>query len=150
MQLDWCVGQILETIDRRGLASDTLVIFSSDNGPVVDDGYHDDAVAKLGGHRPAGDLRGGKYKLPLRGARACRLRCAGLPGSSRAFGTALACQIDLVASLAALVGVKLADTEAPDSFDILPALLGTSATGRDHLVEHVAGVLCHCDRENGN
>ena len=53
---------------------------------------------------------------------------------------ALVCQIDLIASLAALVGRKLADEDAPDSVDVLAALLGTSATGRDHLVEH-AGVL---------
>ena len=60
-ELDWCVGEILETLDRRGLAQDTLVIFTSDNGPVVDDGYQDDAVKRLGSHQPAGPLRGGKY-----------------------------------------------------------------------------------------
>jgi arylsulfatase A-like enzyme len=138
VQLDWCVGQILETLDRRDLARDTLVIFSSDNGPVVDDGYRDDAVAKLGGHRPAGNLRGGKYSAFEGGTRVpfvVRWPARVKPGVS----TALACQIDLVASLAALVGAK-PDTEAPDSIDILPALLGTSATGRDNLVEH-AGVL---------
>ena len=104
-QLDWCVGEILETLDRRGLANDTLVIFSSDNGPVVDDGYRDDAVAKLGGHRPAGPLRGGKYsafeggtrvpflvRWPARVKPACR---------RRSFARSI-----LLASLAALVGRK--------------------------------------------
>jgi arylsulfatase A-like enzyme len=57
-----------------------------------------------------------------------------------AVSTALVCQIDLLATLAALVDQKLGNDDAPDSFDVLPALLGTSATGRDHLVEH-AGVL---------
>ena len=60
-QLDWCVGEIVDALERRGIARNTLVIFTSDNGPVVDDGYRDDAVTKLGGHRPAGPLRGGKY-----------------------------------------------------------------------------------------
>ena len=138
-ELDWCVGEILETLDRRGLANDTLIIFSSDNGPVVDDGYRDDAVKKLGGHRPAGPLRGGKYSAFEGGTRVpflVRWPARVKPGVS----TALVCQIDLLASLASLVGRKLGDDDAPDSVDVLAALLGTSATGRDHLVEH-AGVL---------
>jgi len=61
LQLDWCVGEILKTLDRLKLADDTLLIFTSDNGPVVDDGYKDQAVERLGGHKPSGPLRGGKY-----------------------------------------------------------------------------------------
>src|SRR5882757_4070729 len=60
-ELDWSVGEILKALDRNGLAENTLVIFSSDNGPVVDDGYKDQAVEKLGSHKPAGSYRGGKY-----------------------------------------------------------------------------------------
>ena len=60
-ELDWSIGRILDTLDRLKLTRDTLFIFSSDNGPVVDDGYRDQAVEKLGDHRPAGPLRGGKY-----------------------------------------------------------------------------------------
>jgi arylsulfatase A-like enzyme len=138
-ELDWCVGEILAALDRNGLASNTLVIFSSDNGPVVDDGYKDDAVKKLGGHRPAGPLRGGKYsafeggtRVPFLVSWPARIK----PGVS----SALVCQIDLLASLSALVGEKLGAGDAPDSIDVLAALTGTSATGRDHLVEH-AGVL---------
>ena len=136
-QLDWCVGEILETLDRRGLANDTLIIFSSDNGPVVDDGYRDDAVKKLGGHRPAGPLRGGKYSAFEGGTRVpflVRWPARVKPGVSNA----LVCQIDLLASVASLVGRKVDDDDAPDSFDVLPALLGPSAPGRDHLVEHAS------------
>jgi len=61
LQLDWCVGEILGALDRHGLARNTLVVFTSDNGPVIDDGYRDEAVEKLGDHRPAGPWRGGKY-----------------------------------------------------------------------------------------
>jgi arylsulfatase A-like enzyme len=138
-QLDWCVGEILETLDRRGLANDTLIIFSSDNGPVVDDGYRDDAVIKLGGHRPAGPLRGGKYSAFEGGTRVPFL--VRWPARVKpAVSNALVCQIDLLASLASLVGRKFGNGDALDSVDVLSALLGTSAAGRDQLVEH-AGVL---------
>jgi arylsulfatase A-like enzyme len=138
-QLDACVGEILKTLDRRGLADNTLVIFTSDNGPVVDDGYRDDAVTRLGGHRPAGPLRGGKYSAFEGGTRVpflLRWPARVKPGVSKA----LVCQVDFLASLAALTGSKLADHDALDSLNLLTALLGTTEMGRDNLVEH-AGVL---------
>ena len=61
VETDWSVGEILDTLDRLKLTDNTLVIFTSDNGPVVDDGYKDDAVARLGSHTPSGPFRGGKY-----------------------------------------------------------------------------------------
>jgi hypothetical protein len=57
VQLDWSVGEILKTLDRLKIFENTLIIFSSDNGPVVDDGYHEDAVARPGEHKPAGPFR---------------------------------------------------------------------------------------------
>ncbi|MBN1421766.1 MAG: arylsulfatase [Planctomycetes bacterium] len=138
-QFDWCVGEVLRALDRLGLAEKTIVIVTSDNGPVVDDGYRDDAVAKLGGHRPAGPLRGGKYTAWEGGTRIPFIvRWPGRiqPGVS----DALICQIDFLASFAALTGQSLADNDGPDSADVLPALFGASKIGRDTLVEH-AGVL---------
>jgi arylsulfatase A-like enzyme len=64
LQLDWCVGEVMKTLDRLKLTDKTMVIITSDNGPVVDDGYQDEAVTKLNGHTPAGPLRGGKYGNP--------------------------------------------------------------------------------------
>ena len=139
VQFDWCVGEVLRTLDRLSLTDDTLVIFTSDNGPVVDDGYRDEAVEKLNGHTPSGPLRGGKYSAFDAGTRVPFIvRWPGKvePGQS----DALLCQIDLLASLAAFNGQKLAHEDGPDSFDVLDALLGRSPTGRDHLVEH-AGTL---------
>jgi len=139
LQLDWCVGEILETLDKLNLADDTMVIFTSDNGPVVDDGYKDQAVELLDGHRPSGDLRGGKYSAFDAGTRVPFIvRQPGRiePGTSGA----LLCQIDLLASMATLTGRVLDADDAPDSFDVSSALLGRSPTGRDHLVEH-AGTL---------
>jgi arylsulfatase A-like enzyme len=139
LQLDWCTGEILKTLDRLNLTKDTLVIFTSDNGPVVDDGYKDQAVEKLSGHKPAGPLRGGKYSAFDAGTRVpFILRWPGRvePGLS----DALICQIDFMASFAALTRQRLKQNDAPDSFDVLSALIGKARMGRDHLVEH-AGTL---------
>jgi arylsulfatase A-like enzyme len=139
LQLDWCVGEILRTLDRLRLTDDTMLIFTSDNGPVVDDGYKDQAVELLDGHKPSGPLRGGKYSAFDAGTRVPFLvRWPGhvKPGTSEA----LICQIDLLSSMAALTGQKLAPEAGPDSFDLSQALLAKTQTGRDHLVEH-AGTL---------
>ena len=139
VQLDWCVGEVVKKLEQCGLADNTLVIFASDNGPVVDDGYRDQAVERLGDHRPAGPWRGGKYsnfeggtRVPLIVRWPKRVK----PGESEA----LVSQVDFPASLAALVGRPLPPDAAPDSFNVLPALLGNSPDGRDHLVEQ-AGML---------
>jgi len=135
VQLDWCTGEILKALDRLNLADDTVVIFTSDNGPVVDDGYKDDAVEKLNGHTPSGPLRGGKYSAFDAGTRVpFVVRWPGKvkPGQSNA----LLCQIDLMTSFGLFTGQKLAFEDAPDSFDVLDAILGKTQTGRDHLVEH--------------
>ncbi len=139
VQFDWSTGRILETLDRLKLTSNTLVILSSDNGPVVDDGYKDQAVEKLGGHRPAGDWRGGKYSAFEGGTRVpflVRWPQRIKPGVSEA----LVCQVDFLASFAALTGQPLAMEDAPDSLNTLSAFLGDSRQGRDHLVEQ-ANVL---------
>jgi arylsulfatase A-like enzyme len=139
VQFDWCVGEVLKTLDRLNLTDNTMLIFTSDNGPVVDDGYKDQAVEKLDGHKPAGPLRGGKYSAFDAGTRVPFI--VRWPGKVKTGQSdALVCQIDFTASLAALTGEKLATDDAPDSFDVLSALLGKSPAGRDHLVEH-ANVL---------
>ena len=139
-QLDWCTGEILNVLDKHNLKENTLIIFSSDNGPVVNDGYYDDAVVKLGDHKPAGPLRGGKYSAFEGGTRVPFIVC--WPGRVKSASTsdALVCQIDFLASFAALTGQTLADNAGPDSLNILPALLGETSTGRDHLIEQ-AGTL---------
>jgi len=134
-EFDWTVGQLLDHLEGRGLAKNTLVIVTSDNGPVVDDGYKDGAVEKLGTHKPAGPLRGGKYSNFEGGTRIPML--ARWPGRIKpGVSDALISQVDLFASFASLVGRKPGDDAAPDSFDVLPALLGSSRTGREWLVEH--------------
>ena len=139
-ELDWSVGRILDKLDQLGLAKNTLVMFSSDNGPVVDDGYQDQAVEKLNGHRPAGRYRGGKYSNFDGGTRIPLL--ARWPGQIRkdTRSEALVSQVDLLATMAALVGQPVPAGASPDGVNVLPALLGKSKTARTSVVEH-AGVL---------
>ncbi len=139
VQADWCAGEVLATLDRLGLASNTIVIVSSDNGPVVDDGYQDAAVKRLGDHKPWGPLRGGKYSRFEAGCRVPFIvRWPGRvkPGVSEA----IVGQIDLLASFAALAGRTLRPEDAPDSQDVLAALLGETVQGRDHIIEHAGGL----------
>jgi arylsulfatase A-like enzyme len=137
-QLDWSVGEVLKALDRLQLTRDTIVIFTSDNGPVIDDGYRDDAVAKLGDHTPAGPFRGGKYSNFEGGTRVPML--VRWPARVKAaVSAALVSQVDLVASFAALLGTAFVPS-ARDSENVLPALLGTASTGRALLVEQ-AGAL---------
>lgn len=135
LEFDWSVGEIINTLDRLGLSENTLMIVTSDNGPVVDDGYRDQAVELLGDHKPAGPLRGGKYSLFDGGTRVVFI--AQWPGKIKP-GTsgALFSQVDLMASFAALTGQETEPGEAPDSQNSLKALLGKDKKGREWLIEH--------------
>ena len=78
VQFDWSVGEILKTLERLGLDENTIIILSSDNGPVVDDGYKDGAIETLADHKPWGEFRGGKYSSYEAGTRVpCLLRWKG-------------------------------------------------------------------------
>ena len=69
VELDWCVGELMKTLKRLDLEQNTLVVFCSDNGPVLNDGYKDGAVEKNDGHKPAGPYSGGKYTIQEGGTR---------------------------------------------------------------------------------
>ncbi len=139
IELDWCVGELTKTLDRLKLAENTLVVFCSDNGPVLDDGYKDEAIEKIGNHRAAGPYSGGKYSVYEGGTRTpliTRWKGRIQPGVS----DELVCTIDLSASLAALAEQPLPDDACLDSFNVLGALLGENdAKGRDHLVQQDNG-----------
>lgn len=135
LEFDWQVGEVLKTLDRLGLTNNTIVLLSSDNGPVVDDGYQDQAVEKLGGHKPAGQLRGGKYSAFEAGTRVPLLvRWPGevKPGVSEAPIS----QVDFLADFAALLKQPYNHADAMDSENQLNALLGRDLSGRAFIVEH--------------
>lgn len=131
LEADWCVEEFLKELDKLGLAENTIVIFTSDNGPVLDDGYKDDAVEMVGDHRMAGPLRGGKTSMFDGGTRIpfmLRWPAQVKPQVSNTF----VCQMDLLASLAALLGQTYPDKV--DSRNTLDAFLGKSKKGREELV----------------
>ncbi len=131
VEADWCVGELMKKLESEGLLENTLIILSSDNGPVLNDGYYDDAVEKLGNHKPAGPLRGGKYSLFDGGTRipfVTYWKGKIKPGTS----DAVVCQMDLLASLASLVGSK--ETKLSDSENLMNEFLGKSKVGREELV----------------
>jgi arylsulfatase A-like enzyme len=130
VEADWCIGEFINTLEKEGLLENTLVILSSDNGPVLNDGYYDDAVEKIGAHTPAGPLRGGKYSLFEAGTRVPFIaywKGKIEPGIS----DALVSQVDLFSSFAQLVE---GDQRGPDSEEMLDVLLGNSSDGRDELI----------------
>lgn len=139
LEFDWCVGQLMEMLDRWLLAENTLVVLCSDNGPVLDDGYQDEAVEKLGKHRPAGPFRGGKYSVFEGGTRTpfiTRWKGTISPGES----SQVVCTIDLPASTAALTGQTLANSACLDSENVLAALLNEpNARGRESLLQQDNG-----------
>ena len=139
VQLDWCVGELMKTVERLGLAENTLFVFCSDNGPVMDDGYKDQALEKRGDHRAAGPWRGGKYSIYEGGTRTPFItHWKGRIPSGVSAETV--CTIDLATSFAALTGVALPPDTFPDSFEVMDALLGKpGAKGRDHLIQQDNG-----------
>jgi len=134
LELDWMTGEILNTLKRLNLTQKTLVIFSSDNGPVLDDGYQDDAVAKANGHKPAGPYRGGKYSAFDGGTRIPFI--VSWPGHvKKGVSNAMVSQVDLMASFAELIGRPFAGGKYLDSHNDLDVFLGKSNKSRGYVVE---------------
>ena len=123
VQFDWCVGEIMAALDRDKLAENTLVIFTSDNGGVMDDGYLDGTQDDKSGHKCNGVLRGYKGSPYEGGTREPFI--ARWPGQTPAGknSSEMISSVDFLATFAAITGQALPNEAGPDSFDILPALL---------------------------
>lgn len=135
VQMDDCLGRLRRALTEHGYApEETLIIFSSDNGPVIGDGYLDGAVEACRHHRPAAPYSGGKYTGLEGGTRVPFIVWwpGRVPGGT---SSALMSQVDLGRSLAALVGQEIPPGSMPDAENHLPALLGDSPDGRTELVE---------------
>jgi len=136
------VGRILAELERQGLTGNTLVILTSDNGPVLDDGYKDRAVElnRAAGHTPAGPFRGGKYSVYQGGTRVPFL--VRWPGHVPAgkVSEALVSQVDFAASFTRIGGGDPAPFIALDSIDISAAFTGADKSARDHVVSQGIGL----------
>lgn len=140
VQIDWLVGEVMAALEKNGLTDRTLVLFTSDNGPVLFDGYHDGAAQTIGSHRPSGGLRGTKYLRFEGGTRVPMI--AHWPGHVPSGKTTheFFSLVDLLATSAALTGQKLPAGAGPDSFNLLDVLLGqTPSHPRDNVVQHGIG-----------
>jgi len=130
LEADWSIGEFMNTIKEEDLLENTLVILTSDNGPVLNDGYDDDAVEKIGDHTPSGPFRGGKYSLFEAGTRVPFItywKGKIQPGVS----DALISQMDILASIGHLTGIKVDST---DSQDFKSVLFGETKKGRKELI----------------
>jgi arylsulfatase A len=151
VEFDWVTGQILQALEENGLTENTIVIFSSDNGPVYDDGYEDGTTVMCSseeldrGHDGSGIWRGGKYQIFEGGTRVpfiIRWPARIKPGTS----DALVNQIDLIGSFAELLDIPLPEGEAGDSRATLSAFLGQDPVGHEYMIEESFGLaLRHGD-----
>ena len=144
VQLDWSTGAIMKMLDKHGIADETLVIFSSDNGPAYDDGYDDGTTVHTStkevdrGHDASGPYRGGKYQIYEGGTRVPfivhwpkRIK----PGKSEAMVT----HTDFIRSFADMLNVEVPADAAPDSQNAIKALLGEAPHGNDFMMEEARG-----------
>ena len=143
LQMDDSLGRLRAALTEHGY-SDCLFIFSSDNGPVINDGYFDGSIRDCKGHNPVapmsagkwrdGKLTGGKYGIMEGSTRVPFI--VNWPGHTRiGDSSALISQVDLARSLANLVGAEIPNNALPDSRDQLPALLGSDPVGAPHIIE---------------
>lgn len=135
LQLDLCVGELVDFVETMGLTKNTLFVFVSDNGPVMDDGYKDQALEQLGNHRAAGPFKGGKYSVYEGGTRTPFI--TSWPGViSPGVSDEMVTTIDLARSCASIAGQQVPIDVCTDSIDVSAALLGKpGARGRDYVLQ---------------
>jgi arylsulfatase A-like enzyme len=139
VQFDFQVGAVLDALDKAGLADKTIVMLSSDNGPVLIDSYEDRADELAGDHAPAGIYRGTKYSILEGGTRVPLL--VRWPGTVPAgqVSDAIVHQIDFAMTFADLLDVKLADHEFPDAMSARETLLGMNSEHRPYSIQESWG-----------
>ncbi|MFI3316280.1 MAG: sulfatase-like hydrolase/transferase [Rikenellaceae bacterium] len=131
VEADWCIGELIRNLEKQGLLENTIIVFSSDNGPVLNDGYKDGAAESLAKHNPRGVTRGGKYSTFDGGTRVPFF--VYWKGQIQPMvSDALVSQLDLMASFAELIGQEI--PEGLDTENHLDAFLGKSEVARDNMV----------------
>jgi arylsulfatase A-like enzyme len=138
VEADWCVGQLVNTLDSLNLLDNTMIIFTSDNGPVLNDGYKDGAVENVGDHKPTAGLRGGKYSI-FEGGMHIPLLVYWRGHVTPATSDAMVCLMDLAASLGNFVGGEV--PAGLDSRDMMATWLGESEESRSEIIIEAQGKL---------
>ncbi|MCP4453973.1 MAG: arylsulfatase, partial [Planctomycetes bacterium] len=125
VMVDAMIGRVLSAINKTGMTDDTLVIFSSDNGPV----WYDTDVTRFG-HDSSGGLRGMKgdawengHRMPFVVRWPGKVRAGSVTHQTISF-------TDMLATFASIVDTDLPANAGPDSFNILPVLLGKQPAGQ--------------------
>jgi arylsulfatase A-like enzyme len=125
-QTDWSIGQVLDALQHAGVADNTLVIFTSDNGAEITGEVNPGAYDRVQqfGHRSSGELRGAKrdaweggHRVPFIARWPSKIEAASVSDE-------VICHVDFMATIAAILGEKLPDNAAEDSVNLLPVLLG--------------------------
>ncbi len=129
VQADWQVGEIVKALKVAGVLDNTIIIFSSDNGPVVFDGYYDNSERDLNGHKPAGVLRGGKY-LVYDGGMRVPFIVVNPDAKEKGLSGAIVGLNDLPATFAEMLSVELPKAEAVDSISALANFRSAKAAGQ--------------------
>ena len=138
VEADWCVGQVIAKLEEKGLLENTIIIFTSDNGPVLDDGYQDGSRDTRALHDPNGGYRGGKYSLFDAGTRVpFFVYWKGV--IPHVVNHELNTQLDLLASFGAMLHAKL--PIGLDSKNRLATFMGRNTKGRGHMVIEAGGRL---------
>ena len=116
VQFDWSVGEIIRTLEEQGVLENTLIILTSDNGPVLDDGYIDQAEELVGDHSPTGGLRGGKYSAFEGGTRVPFIVHWPEMIKEQAVRNSLVSQIDFLDVMASIAGVGNGESLSTDGY----------------------------------
>ena len=140
LEADWCVGELIRILEKNSLLENTIIVFSSDNGPVLNDGYKDMAEKLLGDHKPAAEMRGGKYSLFEAGTRV-PFFVFWKNHIKPVVSDALVSQMDLLASFAELIDVDI--PKDLDSENLLDAFMGKTVVGRKSFITEAMGRLAY-------
>jgi arylsulfatase A-like enzyme len=145
LQMDWVTGQMIDYLEKAGIANNTLIIFTSDNGPVLNDGYEDQSEGVEKAYNPSGPYRGGKYSAYEAGTRVPMI--IHWPGkTTKGTSNTPISQIDFYASLASLVGQNLGNDEAIDSENNLAALFDHTKGGSKYMLEESFTTQIRCGK----
>jgi len=135
LQMDDTVGRITRLLDYLNIQDNTILIFSSDNGPILDDGYIDGAITQNNNHDASGIYRSGKYSIFEGGTRVPLIIRWPNKIDKGTNSPAMVNQVDFLASFVSHFGQDLKNDEALDSFDIWNTFTGQEKTGRDSMIE---------------